>query len=83
MEPSFDLEILGLLNANILPISKNVGGAIAPPVPLLLVMEVIIRFWKLRAEYMPLYICIPSFFESVKRIKICLDGFSQTFVKGT
>ena len=31
--PSFDLEILGVLNANILPISRNIGGAVAPPHP--------------------------------------------------
>ena len=30
--PMFDLKILGLLNANILPISKNIGVAIALPV---------------------------------------------------
>ena len=31
MAPSFNPEILGVLNAYILPISRNVGGAIAPP----------------------------------------------------
>ena len=31
--PYFDLKILGVLNATILPISRNIGGAIAPPVP--------------------------------------------------
>ena len=30
--PSFNLEILGVLNDNILPISRNIVGAIAPPV---------------------------------------------------
>ena len=29
----FDLEILGVLNSNIPPISSNIGGAIALPAP--------------------------------------------------
>ena len=29
--PLFDAKILVVLNANILPISRNIGGAIAPP----------------------------------------------------
>ena len=33
MVPSFDLEILGVLNSNISLISRNIGGAIAPPAP--------------------------------------------------
>ena len=33
MTPSFDLEILGVLNASILSIWRNIGGAIAPPAP--------------------------------------------------
>ena len=31
--PSFNLEILGVLNDTILPILRNIGGAIAPLVP--------------------------------------------------
>ena len=32
--PFFVLEILGVLNASILSISRSIRGAIAPPVPL-------------------------------------------------
>ena len=31
MAPSFNLEILGVLNAYILPISRNIRGTIATP----------------------------------------------------
>ena len=31
--PSFDLEILGVLDNNILPISRKIGGAITPSAP--------------------------------------------------
>ena len=33
MAPSYDLEILGVLNANSSPIFRNLGGAIAPTAP--------------------------------------------------
>ena len=34
MAPSSDLEIFGVLNTYILPISRNIGGAIVPQAPL-------------------------------------------------
>ena len=36
LAPYFDLEILGVLNANILHILRNTGGAITPTAPLYL-----------------------------------------------
>ena len=32
--PCFDLQILGVLDANIASILRNIGGAIAPPIPM-------------------------------------------------
>ena len=38
----FDLEIMGVLQGDILPISRNIGGAIAPPVPAHLTLKFIL-----------------------------------------